>query len=78
MVAFGDCRQAFDAEVAKNTLPLLFIAVATLSAAAWLFRKRMWSFWASIATSRLLGWRDGERYGLADFSRQSPTAAALR
>ncbi len=29
------------AEVAKNTLPLFFIAVATLSAAAWLFRRRM-------------------------------------
>ena len=29
------------AEVAKNTVPLFFIAVATLSAAAWLFRKRM-------------------------------------
>jgi len=28
-------------EVAKNTVPLFFIAVATLSAAAWLFRKRM-------------------------------------
>ncbi len=28
-------------EVAKNTVPLFFIALATLSAAAWLFRKRM-------------------------------------
>jgi drug efflux transport system permease protein len=29
------------AEVAKNTVPMFFIAVVTLSAAAWLFRKRM-------------------------------------
>ncbi len=29
------------AEVAKNTVPLFFIALATLSAAAWLFRRRM-------------------------------------